>query len=119
MNDVKLLCCPRIDDVIHETGFEPSAQDMELDASAYKRARTDHHFDNGSNFYSSMEGEEGGGSAATSGEVFENPNYRKLTIAKLKQKMTEAGFGAEVLSTRNPTKKELLEMYERLILNKH
>jgi len=93
---------------------------VEIDGSAYKRARTDLHFDNGSNFYSGMDGgEEGGGSAATSGEVLENPNYRKLTIAKLKQKMTEAGFGAEVLSTRNPTKKDLLEMYERLILNKH
>lgn len=93
---------------------------MDVDASAYKRFKPDHNFDHGSNFYSGLEGgEEGGGSAATSGEVLENPNYRKLTIAKLKQKMTEAGFGAEVLSTRNPTKKDLLEMYERLILNKH
>lgn len=93
--------------------------DMDVDASAYKRAKTDHHIDNGSNFFSGLEGgEEGGGSAATSGEVLENPNYRKLTIAKLKQKLTDAGFGAEVLSVRNPTKKEMLEMYERLILNR-
>jgi hypothetical protein len=53
-------------------------------------------------------------------EVAKEPraNYRKLTIAKLKQSLTEAGFGAEVLQSRNATKKDLLYLYERLILNK-
>jgi len=86
---------------------------MDIDTGTYKRNKTD-PFDNGSYLY---EGEEGG-SAATSSEVVETTNYKKLTIAKLKQKMTEAGFGAEVLSARNPSKKELVEMYERLMLNK-
>ncbi|XP_024393848.1 uncharacterized protein [Physcomitrium patens] len=95
-------------------GFEASAQDMDIDASAFKRNKMDHHFDNASYL---NEGEEGG-SGATSSEIVETTNYRKLTIAKLKQRMTEAGFGAEVLATRNPSKKELLEMYERLLLNK-
>lgn len=97
-----------------DEGFETSAPDFDNDSSAFKRNKMDHHFDNGSNLH---EGDEGG-SAATSSEIVETTNYRKLTIAKLKQKMTEAGFGAEVLSTRNPSKKDLLEMYERLILNK-
>lgn len=86
---------------------------MDIDTGTYKKSKMD-PFDNGSNLY---EGEEGG-SGATSSEVVETTNYKKLTIAKLKQKMTEAGFGAEVLATRNPTKKELVEMYERLMLNK-
>jgi hypothetical protein len=53
-------------------------------------------------------------------EVAKEPvtDYRKLTIAKLKQRLTEAGYGAEVLQSRNPTKKDLLSLYERLILNK-
>lgn len=99
---------------VYEPGFEASAQDMDIDASAFKRNKMDHHFDNASYL---NEGEEGG-SGATSSEIVETTNYRKLTIAKLKQRMTEAGFGAEVLATRNPSKKELLEMYERLLLNK-
>lgn len=95
-------------------GMETSAQDMDIDAAGvFKRNKTD-LFDNGSNLY---EGEEGG-SGATSSEVVDNTNYRKLTIAKLKQRMTEAGFGAEILATRNPSKKDLLEMYERLMLHK-
>jgi hypothetical protein len=94
--------------------METSAQDMDIDAAGvFKRNKTD-LFDNGSNLY---EGEEGG-SGATSSEVVDNTNYRKLTIAKLKQRMTEAGFGAEILATRNPSKKDLLEMYERLMLHK-
>lgn len=88
---------------------------MDIDTGAYKKNRMDHFVDNGSNLY---EGEEGGGSGATSSEVVETTNYKKLTIAKLKQKMTEAGFGAEVLATRNPSKKDLLELYERLMINK-
>lgn len=94
-------------------GYEPAAQDMEIDTGAYKRNRFD-QFDNGSNFY---EGEEGG-SAATSSELPDTTNYKKLTMAKLKQRLTEAGFGEDVLAARNANKKELVEMYERLMLNK-
>ena len=98
---------------VYEAGMETSAQDMDIDAIAFKRNKTD-FFDNGSNLY---EGEEGG-SGATSSEVVDNTNYRKLTIAKLKQRMTEAGFGDQILQVRNPSKKDLLEMYERLMLHK-
>jgi len=87
---------------------------MDIEIAAYKKNKMD-PFDNGSNQY---DGEEGGGSGATSSDVVETTNYRKLTIAKLKQKLTEAGFGAEVLAARNPNKKELLDLYERLMLNK-
>jgi chromosome segregation ATPase len=94
-------------------GYEPAAQDMEIDTGEYKRNRID-QFNNGSNFY---EGEEGG-SAATSSEIPDTTNYKKLTMAKLKQRLTEAGFGEDVLAARNANKKELVELYERLMLNK-
>ena len=98
------------------TGMDYSAQEMDIDTGALvKRQR---NFDNGS----SMGGEvEEGGSAGTSSEVVkepENTNYHKFTISKLKQKMTEAGFGAEILQARNPSKKDLVALYERLILHK-
>lgn len=96
--------------------MEYSAQEMDIDTGGLlKRQR---NFDNGSSMGAEVEE---GGSAATSSEVVkepENTNYHKFTIMKLKQKMTEAGFGAEVLQTRNSSKKDLVVLYERLILHK-
>lgn len=95
---------------------------MEIDFGVTKRSKLERNFENGSSMYQSggVEAEEGG-SGANSTEAPREPdstNYHKFTIAKLKQKMTEAGYGAEVLQTRNPSKKDLLALYEKLILNR-
>ena len=108
-----VVCC--------ETGVENSPQEMDFDARGSKRSKTEWQFANSSSMYTGgLEGEEGG-SGATSTEVVkesEPMNYKRFTIAKLKQKLTEAGFGMEVLQARNPNKKELVGLYEKLILNK-
>ncbi|GAB2259523.1 hypothetical protein Droror1_Dr00010378 [Drosera rotundifolia] len=45
-------------------------------------------------------------------------DYTKFTVQKLKQELTRHDFGAEVLKLRNPSKKELLALYERCVLQK-
>lgn len=45
-------------------------------------------------------------------------DYRKLTIAELKQELTSHNFGAEVLELKNPTKKDFLALYEKYVLRK-
>jgi hypothetical protein len=110
---IGVVCC--------ETGVENSPQEMDIDARGSKRSKMEWQFANSSSMYTGgLEGEEGG-SGATSTEVVkesEPMNYKRFTIAKLKQKLTEAGFGMEVLQARNPNKKELVGLYEKLILNK-
>ncbi|OVA11104.1 Guanylate-binding protein [Macleaya cordata] len=45
-------------------------------------------------------------------------DYTKLTVLKLKQELTKHGFGAELLQLRNPNKKDILALYEKLVLQK-
>lgn len=46
-------------------------------------------------------------------------DYHKLTVAKLKQQLTEAGFGEEVTQIKtNATKKDVIALYEELMLPK-
>lgn len=45
-------------------------------------------------------------------------DYVKFTIPRLKRELTNAGFVEELLHLRNPTKKEILNLYERLVLKK-
>jgi hypothetical protein len=46
-------------------------------------------------------------------------DYHKLTVAKLKQQLTEAGFGEEVTQIKsNATKKDVIALYEELMLLK-
>lgn len=84
---------------------------MVIDTDAYKRNKTD-LFDNGSNM---CEGEEGGSGATFNKVTVEFTNYRKFTMAKLKQEMTESGFGAQILAIRKPSKRDLLELYAKVM----
>ncbi|KAJ6832710.1 guanylate-binding protein 3 [Iris pallida] len=45
-------------------------------------------------------------------------DYTKLTVIQLKQELTKHGFGEELLQLRNPLKKEILALYEKLVLRK-
>lgn len=46
-------------------------------------------------------------------------DYHKLTVAKLKQKLTEAGFGEEVtLIKSSATKRDIIDLYEKLMFPK-
>ena len=48
----------------------------------------------------------------------ESQEHVKYTIAKLKQELTAAGYVQEILQLRNPSKKDILDLYEKLILKK-
>ncbi|XP_020268861.1 plectin-like [Asparagus officinalis] len=45
-------------------------------------------------------------------------DYAKFTVQKLKQKLTEQGFGAELLQLKTPSKKEIIGLYEKHVLNR-
>ncbi|GKU93029.1 hypothetical protein SLEP1_g6667 [Rubroshorea leprosula] len=59
------------------------------------------------------EGTEGvsGGSKVDSG------NYTKFTIARLRADLAEQGFGSELRQLRSRKKKDILELYEKLVLH--
>lgn len=45
-------------------------------------------------------------------------NYLRFTISRLKQEITKAGFGDELLRVQNPSRKEFVNLYEKLVLGK-
>ncbi|KAI3424626.1 GB1/RHD3-type G domain-containing protein [Psidium guajava] len=45
-------------------------------------------------------------------------DYTKFTMLRLRQELTSHDFGAELLQLKNPSKKDLLALYEKLILQK-
>ncbi|XP_068665199.1 uncharacterized protein [Aristolochia californica] len=51
-------------------------------------------------------------------ENHDSEDYSKFTVLKLKQELTKHGFGAQLLQLRNPNKKDILSLYERLVLQK-
>ncbi|OWM77412.1 hypothetical protein CDL15_Pgr016809 [Punica granatum] len=67
---------------------------------------------------------EDGGSSYRAGEDDDNghqaaqEDYTKFTVLKLKQELTKHNFGAELLQLKNPSKKDILALYEKCILQK-
>ncbi|KAJ0961571.1 hypothetical protein J5N97_001322 [Dioscorea zingiberensis] len=49
-------------------------------------------------------------------EEIETEDYMKFTVIKLKQELTKHGFGGELLQLKNPNKKDILALYEKLVL---
>lgn len=45
-------------------------------------------------------------------------DYTKFTVPRLKQELTKSGFAEELLQVKNPTKKEVIQLYEKLVLQK-
>lgn len=45
-------------------------------------------------------------------------DYTKFTVIKLKQELTRHGFGGELLQLRNPNKKDIVALYEKLVVQK-
>lgn len=48
----------------------------------------------------------------------DSQDHTKLTVAKLKQELTDKGFSSELLKLKNPIKKDILALYEKLILKR-
>lgn len=48
----------------------------------------------------------------------DSQDHTKLTIAKLKQELIDEGFSSELLKLKNPIKKDILALYEKLILKR-
>lgn len=45
-------------------------------------------------------------------------NYKKFTVQKLKVELTKHNYGDQLLRLKNPTKKDILALYEKFILQK-
>lgn len=108
-----------------ETGGDSSAQDMDIEVGTVKKLKRDNvHAENGSSVMQTAG--EADSSAKPEEEQLSNDvrgsgsseNYARLTVSKLKQELTKAGFGAELLQLRNPNKKELVALYESAIIRK-
>lgn len=102
-------------------GHEAMEIDLEL-TPGRKRAKSEHNVDSGNSLMhatgdgdSCIKNEDENCSNDLSREV---RDYRKLTISKLKQALTDAGYGHEVLAARHAPKKDFLELYERFIMRK-
>ncbi|KAF8035978.1 hypothetical protein BT93_C1869 [Corymbia citriodora subsp. variegata] len=100
-----------------EIGME-SVQDMDIDKASRgnKRSRSTtsplKHIqpEDGGSVY---RGDEDSHSNKTSQE-----DYTKFTMLRLRQELTSHNFGAELLQLKNPNKKDLLALYEKLVLQK-
>ncbi|KAL2341838.1 hypothetical protein Fmac_009778 [Flemingia macrophylla] len=45
-------------------------------------------------------------------------DYKKFTVQKLKQELTKHNYGAQLLELKNPSKRAILALYERCVLQK-
>ncbi|KAK2382796.1 hypothetical protein P8452_38183 [Trifolium repens] len=45
-------------------------------------------------------------------------DYKKFTVQKLKQELTKHNYGDQLLRLKNPTKKDIIALYEKCILQK-
>jgi len=105
----------RVDD--YEMGMD-SVQDVEMSdrilrVNKRSRSTTSPH----------TQKEDGGsvfkGDDDTRSQQTNSEDYKKFTVAKIKQELTKHNFGAEVLELRsNASKKEWLDLYEKCILQK-
>ncbi|KAJ7525877.1 hypothetical protein O6H91_17G071400 [Diphasiastrum complanatum] len=101
-----------------------SAHNVDTDAkngSNRKRLKIDLNAENGSSRGLTPKDSEsmfGNEEDNASTDIRDSKEYLKFTIQKLKQDLTKAGHSEEILQLRNPSKKDLLNLYEKLILQK-
>ncbi|KAF3332589.1 guanylate-binding protein 4-like protein [Carex littledalei] len=69
------------------------------------------HTEDGGSVY----GEEG---RNTEIEEADSNDYRKFTVLRLRQELTNHGFGTQLLELKNPNKEDLLDLYEKHVLQK-
>lgn len=67
---------------------------------------------------SALQGGEGSTRSQENQDTDTSGDYTKFTVSKLKQKLTEQGYGAEVLQLKAPSKKDILALYEKLVVNR-
>lgn len=96
--------------------IDESLQDMDVDID-YTARRRSHmsNADNGMPNHLLAEETSVGGNDNVQND---SQDYLKFTIAKLKQELTAGGFAEELLQLRNPSKKDILNLYEKLVLGK-
>ncbi|PIN06046.1 Actin filament-coating protein tropomyosin [Handroanthus impetiginosus] len=58
------------------------------------------------------------GDEPTNSQQTNAEDYTKFTVQKLRQELTSHNFGAELLQLKNPNKKDILALYEKLVLKK-
>lgn len=46
-------------------------------------------------------------------------NYMKLTVEKLRQELINHGFGSQLLELKNPRKRDIVALYEKLVLHQN
>lgn len=88
-------------------------EDMDIDRSSLRGIkRTRNSTPPLNNSFQFEDGDENGS------QTQQEDDYTKFTVAKLKSELTKHNHGAEVLQLKNPHKKDLIVLYEKLVLNK-
>lgn len=95
---------------------DESLQDMDLDTDHTPRRRS--HISIAENGMPAHLLAEETSTGVNDNAPFDSQDYVKFTIAKLKQELTAAGYAEELLQLRNPSKKDILNLYEKLVLKK-
>ena len=90
---------------------DESSQDMDLDIDTPQRRKST--FMNSGNGAAHPNTEEN-----STADLRESQDYLRFTVLKLKQELTAAGFAEELLQLRNPSKKDIVNLYEKLVLKK-
>ncbi|KAL6991119.1 hypothetical protein U1Q18_009238 [Sarracenia purpurea var. burkii] len=106
----------RVDD--HEMGIE-SVHDLDVNE---KVTRGNKRSKSTTSPLKNTQPEDGGSVFKDSEENFsqqtDSEDYTKFTVQRLRQELTKHNFGAELLQLKNPNKKDILSLYERLVLQK-
>ncbi|XP_056175636.1 uncharacterized protein LOC115686600 isoform X3 [Syzygium oleosum] len=100
-----------------EIGME-SVQDMDID----KASRRNKRMRSTTSPLKHIQPEDGGsvyrGNEDNHSNKSSQEDYTKFTMLKLRQELTSHNFGAELLQLKNPSKKDLLALYQKLVLQK-
>ncbi|KAJ7539141.1 hypothetical protein O6H91_11G078500 [Diphasiastrum complanatum] len=98
-----------------------SVEEMDIDfgapTSLRKKPRFDFNVENGNSPRTPAESDSKH-EEDSSKDVKDSQDYLRFTIPKLKQELVNAGFAEELFLLRNPSKKNILSLYEKCILHK-
>ena len=100
-------------------GSPGEMQGMEVDKASSQKSKREKTIDNSSSREEVNEGHNSNEVTRENHTPLTTEDYHKMTVAKLKQKLTEAGHGEEVTQIRSSaSKKDIVGLYEKLMFRK-
>lgn len=102
-----------------ENNTSGGVEGMEVDKASSQKSKREKITYNSSSHEEINEGHNSNEVARENHTPLATEDYHKMTVAKLKQKLTEAGHGEEVIRIKSSaTKRDFIDLYEKLMLPK-